>query len=242
MSPLLAIDDIHAGYQSGIDILQGLSLTVAPGGLTLVIGPNGAGKSTLLKTAFGFLRPNQGRIRFGDSEIAGAAPFAIKRLGISYVPQEINVFPLLTVEENLHMGGWVFRRDRARLKTQIDAIYGIFPVLAERRRQPAGNLSGGQGRMLSVARELMTQPKLLLVDEPTAGLSPVLVDQIYALLRTAREAIGATILLVDQNIEAAVAQADFVYLVNLGRVKAEGPAAEFTPPRVRALIRECLLG
>jgi ABC-type branched-subunit amino acid transport system ATPase component len=242
MPPLLTIDDVHAGYQSGVDILQGLSLSVAPGGMTLVIGPNGAGKSTLLKTAFGFLRPSQGRIRFSDSEIAGAAPFAVKRLGISYVPQEINVFPLLTVEENLRMGGWVFRRDRARLKAQIEAIYGIFPVLAERRRQPAGNLSGGQGRMLSVARELMTQPKLLLVDEPTAGLSPALVDQVYALLRTAREAIGATILLVDQNIEAAVKEADFVYLVNLGRVKAEGPAAEFTPPRVRALIQECLLG
>ncbi len=242
MPPLLMIDDVHAGYQSGVDILQGMSLTVAPGGLTLVIGPNGAGKSTLLKTAFGFLRPSQGRIRFADAEIAGAAPFAIKSLGISYVPQEINVFPLLTVEENLRMGGWVFRRDRARLKAQIERVYTIFPPLAERRRQPAGNLSGGQGRMLSVARELMTEPKLLLVDEPTAGLSPALVDQVYALLRTAREAIGATILLVDQNIEAAVKEADFVYLVNLGRVKAEGPAAEFTPPRVRDLIRECLLG
>jgi len=241
-APLLEIDDVHAGYQSGVDILQGLSLGVAPGGLTLVIGPNGAGKSTLLKTAFGFLHPHRGRIRFAGAEIAGAAPFAIKRLGISYVPQEINVFPLLSVEENLRMGGWVFRRDRARLKAQVEAIYGIFPVLAERRRQPAGNLSGGQGRMLSVARELMTQPKLLLVDEPTAGLSPALVDQVYALLRTARQSIGAAILLVDQNIEAAVAQADFVYLVNLGRVKAEGPAAEFTPPRVRELIQECLLG
>jgi ABC-type branched-subunit amino acid transport system ATPase component len=242
MTPLLAIDEVHAGYQSGIDILQGLSLAVAPGRLTLVIGPNGAGKSTLLKTAFGFLRPHQGRIRFGEADIAGAAPHAVKRLGISYVPQEINIFPLLTVEENLRMGGWVFRRDRARLTARLEAVYGIFPVLAERRRQPAGNLSGGQGRMLSVARELMTEPKLLLVDEPTAGLSPALVEQVYALLRTARDAIGATILLVDQNVEAALGQADFVYLLNLGRVKAEGPAAEFPPARVRDLIRECLLG
>src|SRR5581483_8771430 len=131
MRPLLVIDDVHAGYQSGVDILQGLSLSVAPGGLTLVIGPNGAGKSTLLKTAFGFLRPSRGRIRFADTEIAGAAPFAIKRLGISYVPQEINVFPLLTIEENLRMGGWVFRRDRARLRAQIERVYAIFPALAE---------------------------------------------------------------------------------------------------------------
>jgi len=240
--PLLAVDGVHAGYQSGVDILQGLSLTVMPGDLTLVIGPNGAGKSTLLKTAFGFLQPHRGRIRFRETEIAAKAPHAIKRLGISYVPQEINIFPLLTVEENLRMGGWVFRRDRARLKAQIDRIYEIFPILAERRRQPAGNLSGGQGRMLSVAREIMTEPKLILVDEPTAGLSPALVDQVYALLQTARASIGATILLVDQNIEAAVAQADFVYMLDLGRVKAAGPAAEFGPARVRALIQECLLG
>ncbi|HEX3883362.1 MAG TPA: ABC transporter ATP-binding protein [Stellaceae bacterium] len=242
MPPLLTVEDVYAGYQSGVDILQGLSLRVAPAGLTLVIGPNGAGKSTLLKTAFGFLHPHQGRIRFAETEIAGAAPHAVKRLGISYVPQEINIFPLLTVEENLRMGGWVFRRDRTRLKARIEAIYGIFPALAEGRRQPAGNLSGGQGRMLSVARELMTEPKLLLVDEPTAGLSPALVEQVYALLRTAREAIGATILLVDQNVEAALGQADSVYLLNLGRVKAEGPAAAFPPARVRDLIRECLLG
>jgi len=240
--PLLAVDGVHAGYQSGVDILRGLSLDVALGGLTLVIGPNGAGKSTLLKTAFGFLRPHRGRIRFAGEEIAARAPHAVKRLGISYVPQEINTFPLLTVEENLRMGGWVFRRDRTRLQARIAAIYDIFPALAERRREPAGNLSGGQGRMLAVARELIAEPKLLLVDEPTAGLAPALVDQVYALLQTAREAIGATILLVDQNIEAALGQADFVYLLNLGTVKAAGPAGDFPPDRVRALIRECLLG
>ena len=240
--PLLAVEGVRAGYQSGVDILQGLSLEAAEGRLTLVIGPNGAGKSTLLKTVFGFLRPHAGRISFRGAPIAGLRPAAVKRLGVGYVPQEINTFPLLTVEENLRMGGWIFRRDKARLKRQAERIYDTFPALAERRRAPAGALSGGQARMLSVAREMMVEPALMLVDEPTAGLAPNLVDQVYGLLRTARDRLGAAVLLVDQNVEQAVAQADHVYMVDLGRIRAAGPPAEFGPARVEALIRECLLG
>jgi ABC-type branched-subunit amino acid transport system ATPase component len=239
---LLTVDDLVAGYQRGIDILQGLSLTVEPGSLTLVIGPNGAGKSTLLKTIFGFLKPQRGSIRFEGAEIAGLAPAMIKRRGIGYVPQEINTFPQLTVEENLRMGGWILRHDTARLAQRMARVYHVFPVLAERRRRRAGELSGGQGRMLSVAREMMTEPPLLLVDEPTAGLAPNLVDQVYRVLETARRTTGSTILLVDQNVEDALAHADAVHMVNLGRIKAAGPAAEFPPQRVRALIQECLLG
>lgn len=238
----LVVEEVRAGYQSDIDILQGVSLRVEAGSLTLVIGPNGAGKSTLLKTVFGFLKAHNGTIRFGDREIETLEPHEVKALGIGYVPQEINIFPLLTVEENLRMGGWTIRRDPARLKAQLAKIYEVFPVLAERRRSPAGDLSGGQGRMLSVAREMVTEPKLLLVDEPTAGLAPNLVDRVYELLQVARRVLGATILLVDQNIEDAVGQADTVYLMNLGTVKAQGPARDFTPQRVRDLIQECLLG
>jgi ABC-type branched-subunit amino acid transport system ATPase component len=240
--PILAVEDIHAGYVSGVDILQGPSVAVALNSLTLVIGPNGAGKSTLLKTIFGFLKPHQGTVRFQGAEISGREPFAIKSLGVSYVPQEINTFPLLTVEENLRMGCWTFRRDAARLKTQLTRIYEVFPALAHKRKAAAGDLSGGQGRMLSVAREMMSEPSLLLVDEPTAGLAPALVDQVYELLEQARRALGASILLVDQNIEDAVKQSDFVYMLNLGRVKAQGPAEEFTPTRTRDLIQECLVG
>ncbi|MFI4986943.1 MAG: ABC transporter ATP-binding protein [Alphaproteobacteria bacterium] len=239
---LLAVDELYAAYQPGVDILQGLSLAVRPGSLTLVIGPNGAGKSTLLRAIFGFLKPHGGAIRFLEQSALGLQPYQVKALGISYVPQEINTFPSLTVEENLRMGGWTLRKDKLRLAAQIDKLYGIFPVLAERRKTRAGDLSGGQGRMLSVAREMMTDPKLMLVDEPTAGLAPNLVDQVYELLRTARRSIGATILLVDQNIEEAIPHADYVYMVNLGRIKAEGPPAEFASARVRALIQECLLG
>lgn len=241
-APLLVVDDLHAGYQSGVDILQGLSLSVAEGGLTLVIGPNGAGKSTLLKTIFGFLKPHRGQIRLREEEITGRAPHALKRLGVSYMPQEINTFPLLSVEENLRMGAWTFRHDKRRLQARLRRIYEVFPVLGERRKATAGDLSGGQGRMLSVAREMMAEPRLLLVDEPTAGLAPALVDQVYDLLAQTRRELGATILLVDQNIEDAVAKADHVYMLNLGRLKAQGPAAEFTPSRTRELIQECLLG
>jgi ABC-type branched-subunit amino acid transport system ATPase component len=241
-APLLVVDDLHAGYQSGVDILQGLSLSVAEGGLTLVIGPNGAGKSTLLKTIFGFLKPHRGHISLHEEEITGRAPHALKRLGVSYMPQEINTFPLLSVEENLRMGAWTFRRDKRRLQARLQRIYEVFPVLAERRKATAGDLSGGQGRMLSIAREMMAEPRLLLIDEPTAGLAPALVDQVYDLLAQARRELGATILLVDQNIEDAVGTADHVYMLNLGRLKAQGPAAEFTPSRTRELIQECLLG
>jgi ABC-type branched-subunit amino acid transport system ATPase component len=240
--PILAVEEVRAGYTSGVDILQGPSIAVAAKSLTLVIGPNGAGKSTLLKTIFGFLKPHQGTVQFHGEEISGRQPYSIKSLGISYVPQEINTFPLLTVEENLRMGCWTFRRDAARLKSQLARIYEVFPALAQKRKAAAGDLSGGQGRMLSVAREMMTEPALMLVDEPTAGLAPALVDQVYELLQQGRRALGATILLVDQNIEDAVRQSDFVYMLNLGRVKAQGPAEEFTPARTRDLIQECLIG
>jgi len=241
-APLLAVEDLHAGCQNGVDILQGLSLEVAQNSLTLVIGPNGAGKSTLLKSIFGFLKPHRGAVRLRGEDISGREPHAVKRLGVSYMPQEINTFPLLTVEENLRMGGWTFRRDAARLRLRIARIYEVFPALADKRKAAAGDLSGGQGRMLSVAREVMAEPSLMLVDEPTAGLAPALVDQVYGLLQQARRALGTTILLVDQNIEDAVAQSDHVYMLNLGRIKAQGPAAEFTPRRTRDLIQECLVG
>lgn len=239
---MLAIEELYAGYQRGVDILQGLSLLVRPGSLTLVIGPNGAGKSTLLRAIFGFLKPHRGAIRFRGERIDGLQPFHIKTLGIGYVPQEINTFPQLTIEENLRMGGWTLRRDRALLGERLDKVFTVFPALADRRGKRAGELSGGQGRMLSVAREMMTEPPLMLVDEPTAGLAPNLVDQVYEVLVTARRTTGTTILLVDQNVEDAIRHADEVYMINLGRVMAAGPAAEFGEERVRGLIQECLQG
>jgi len=240
--PLLVVDDIHAAYQPGVDILQGMSLTVSPGGFVLVIGPNGAGKSTLLKSVFGLLTVHRGGIALGGQSIAGLAPHEIKRLGVSYVPQELNTFPHLTVEENLHVGGWTLRRDKVRLKDRLARIYEIFPVLAGRRREKAGSLSGGQGRMLSVAREMITEPKLMLVDEPTVGLAPNLADQVYELLQTARKSTPTAILLVDQNVADALRHTEDVVMMNLGKVKAAGPVSEFGEARVHALVQECLLG
>ena len=239
---LLTVSDVHAGYLPGVDILRGLSLAARPNEITLVIGPNGAGKSTLLRTVFAFLAPNQGAITFQGEPTAGMRASDLKTAGISYVTQDINSFPNLTVEENLRMGAWVFRRDARRLQRQLERAYATFPVLAEKRRARAGELSGGQGRMLSVAREMMTEPRLLLVDEPTAGLAPNLVEQVYDILIATKKASGIAILLVEQNIEQALPLADYLYLLNLGRVKAEGPGREFDNSRVRVLIQECLLG
>jgi len=240
-APLLSVDALECGYQPGIDILQGLSLAAAEGKLTLVIGPNGAGKSTLLRAIFGFLRPHAGDICFMAEPTLGLEPYQVKQRGMSFVPQELNSFPGLTVEENLRMGCWTFRRDKARLAAQLEKIYGIFPALAERRRSRAGDLSGGQGRMLAIARELMASPALLLIDEPTVGLAPNLVTGVYEILAAARSVSGAAILLVEQNVEQALPLAEHVYLLNLGRVKAEGPGREFSNARVRALVQECLL-
>jgi ABC-type branched-subunit amino acid transport system ATPase component len=239
---LLTVQDVHAGYLPGVDILRGLSVNARPNEITLVIGPNGAGKSTLLRTVFAFLTPNQGTIKFRDKTTNGLRPSDLKSSGISYVTQDINSFPNLTVEENLRMGAWVFRRDKERLQRQLDRAYAVFPALAAKRGARAGELSGGQGRMLSVAREMMTEPQLLLVDEPTAGLAPNLVEQVYEILMTTKKASDIAILLVEQNVTQALPLADYLYLLNLGRVKAEGPGREFDNTRVRALIQECLLG
>ena len=241
-APLLTVADVYAGYLPGVDILRGISIAARPNEITLVIGPNGAGKSTLLRTVFAFLAPNRGAITFRERATAGLRPSDLKAAGISYVTQDINSFPGLTVEENLHMGAWIFRRDSERLRRQLERVYATFPALADKRRARAGELSGGQGRMLAVARELMTEPTRLLVDEPTAGLAPNLVEQVYDILLTAKKSSGVAILLVEQNVEQALPLADHLYLLNLGRVKVEGPGREFDNARIRALIQECLLG
>jgi ABC-type branched-subunit amino acid transport system ATPase component len=237
---LLELDRVVAGYVDGIDILNGLTLGVARGTMTGIIGPNGAGKSTSLKTIFGFLHPRSGRIVFDGRDIASQAPHVSKRLGIGYVPQGANVFPQLTVEENLQIGTWVFRRDRARVAAMLERAYTAFPRLAEKRRLRATVLSGGEAKMLSVAKELVTAPSLLLVDEPSAGLAPRIADQVYERLREV-QAAGVTILLVDQNITKAVEVSDYIYMLEMGRVGREGPRQAFAD-QLREIIRDALLG
>lgn len=236
----LVVDHVAAGYVEGIDILSDITLTVEPGSITGIIGPNGAGKSTLLRTIFGFLHPRRGTISLDDQPIQGLAPYEVKRLGISYVPQGANVFPQLTVEENLQLGAWVIRHQRARVAERLERAYAAFPRLLERRRRRATALSGGEAKMLSLAKELVTDPTLILVDEPSAGLAPRIVEQVYARLQEVRGQ-GVTILLVDQNINKAVEVSDYLYVIERGTVGRQGPRAEFAT-QLRDLVRDSLLG
>ena len=237
---LLELDGIVAGYVEGIDVLNDVGLRVERGTITGIIGPNGAGKSTLLKAVFGFLHPRRGRITFDGREIHHLAPHVIKRLGISYVAQGANIFPQLTVTENLEVGAWVFRRDASRVAAMVDRAWAAFPRLREKRRVRATGLSVGEAKMLSFAKELVTEPSLLLVDEPSAGLAPKIAAQVYARLLEAR-ASGATILLVDQNIAKAVEISDYLYMLEMGQVRHQGPQPVFAD-QVRALVRNALLG
>jgi ABC-type branched-subunit amino acid transport system ATPase component len=238
----LQIENLVAGYQEGIDILTGLSLAVEPGSVTVVIGPNGAGKSTLLKTIYGFLKPRSGQITFGGLEISRLQPHEIKHLGISYIPQDFNIFPQLTVEQNLLMGAWIFRYDKPRVRRQLDHTYTIFPVLKQYREKRSNVLSGGQLRMLSIAKEVMTGPKLMLVDEPTSGLSPKVAAEAYGFLVETQKALNAAMLLVDHNMEEAITLSDHVYVVDIGRIRVHGPKGEFTVERIKTIIQQCLLG
>jgi ABC-type branched-subunit amino acid transport system ATPase component len=239
---LLEITSITAGYLEGIDILNEISLAVQPGSVTIIIGPNGAGKSTLLKTIYGFLKPRLGRIHFDGHDITKELPHKIKHLGLSYIPQEFNIFPQLRVEENLMMGAWIFRKDKVRVQQQLEYTYGIFPALYKFRKAKADTLSGGQLRMLSIAKEVMTSPSLMLVDEPSAGLAPKIADEAYEFLMQTKQALNAAILMVDHNMETALTLADYVYVVDMGRVRCHGPKQEFDLERIKGIIQECLMG
>ena len=236
----LDVEHVAVGYVEGIDILSDVTLRVPPGSITGIIGPNGAGKSTLLRAIFGFLHARRGAIHLDGRPIHALLPYEVKRLGVSYVPQGANIFPQLTVEENLLLGAWVIRRERARVAERLERAYAAFPRLRERRRRRATGLSGGEAKMLSLAKELVTDPALLLVDEPSAGLAPRIVEQVYARLLEVR-AQGVTILLVDQNINKAVGVADYLYMIERGQVRREGPRAEFAG-QLRDIVRDSLLG
>ena len=239
----LQVADVVAGYQEGIDILNNLNITVEPASVTILIGPNGAGKSTLLKTIYGFLKPRKGSIHFGDNvDISTKLPHQIKHLGISYIPQEFNIFPHLTVEDNLRMGAWIFRGNKARVHQQLEYTYEIFPALKKFHKSRANALSGGQLRMLSIAKEVMTSPKLMLVDEPSSGLAPKIAAEAYEFLMHTQRALNAAILLVDHNMETALQLADYVYVMNMGKIHVHGPQQEFDVERVRSIIQDCLLG
>lgn len=218
---LLKVDSVTSGYGE-MEVLHEISVHVEPGEIVSIIGPNGAGKSTVMKVVFGLLKPWSGSITFKDEEIGGLSPDRIVRLGLCYVPQVDNVFPSLTVEENLEMGGFVLSGSLAERKKRI---FDMFPRLAERRRQRAGSMSGGERQMVAMGRALMLDPQLLLLDEPSAGLAPLMVDLIFETVREIN-AHGVAILMVEQNARKSLELADRGYVLATGRNQVEGPGRD----------------
>ncbi|PSN84900.1 hypothetical protein B9Q02_08370 [Candidatus Marsarchaeota G1 archaeon BE_D] len=216
---MLETIDLKSGYEHA-EVLHGINLKVIEKECTVLLGPNGAGKSTLLKTIFGILKPISGRVSFRGKEINGAKPKEVVRLGISYVPQGAEVFHNMTVEENLKLGGYALD-DKLALNKNLERVYELFPRLKERRNQKAGFLSGGERQMLAIARGLMTQPSLLMLDEPSIGLDIGKQNIVIETLKKLKEA-GITILLVEQNTKIVSDVCDKVYIINGGRIKYEG--------------------
>jgi branched-chain amino acid transport system ATP-binding protein len=233
--PLLALDNVHV-YYGNIAAVKGLSLTVMPGEIVTLIGSNGAGKSTTLRTISGLLRPRQGHLTFEGRRIDRTGADEIVRLGIAQAPEGRRIFPRMTVAENLDLGAFL-RKDRAAIAADRERVLELFPRLRERIAQKAGTMSGGEQQMLAVARALMARPKLLLLDEPSMGLAPVLVDLIFETISTIREG-GTTVLLVEQNALAALRVADRAYVLESGLLNMEGSARELArdPEVVRAYL------
>jgi len=230
---LLRAEGLTAGYGK-LPILHGVTLEVRQGEMVCVIGPNGAGKSTSFKAIVGFVRPTSGRVLFDGEAITGLRPDQVLPLGLAYVPQGRVVLPQMTVLENLEMGAYI-ERDGGRIREALERVYALFPILAERRRQKAGTMSGGEQQMIAIARALMTTPKLVLLDEPSLGLSPKFVSIIFDRLCEMRRA-GYTLMVVEQNAARALAVADRGYVLELGRNRFEGTGQSLlADPEVKRL-------
>jgi ABC-type branched-subunit amino acid transport system ATPase component len=210
---ILEAENITAGYTSEVNILSNVSMQLESGQIVSIIGPNGAGKSTLLKTIFGILKPAKGKIRLRGEDITGLKPDKIAKKGISYVPQINNVFPSLTIQENLDMGAFIRSDDYSQ---RLDQIYQLFPILGERKKQKAGQLSGGQRQMVAMGRALMVDPQVLLLDEPSAGLAPNLVEMIFEKIIDINKT-GVSMIIVEQNAREALKMADHGYVLAMGR-------------------------
>jgi len=229
---LLTVEGVVAGYSAADEVLKGVDLEVERGEIVSVIGPNGAGKSTLLKVIAGVLAPSRGRVRLDGTPIEGRRPREISRLGVAFVPQERNVFPTLSVRENLEMGGYL---EPARARERLDAIFGRFPLLAERRRHAARTLSGGQRQILAMAMALMVAPSLLLLDEPSAGLAPMAAERLFETIGAINRD-GVAIVMVEQNALEALAIARRGYILVDGRNSRTGEArALAADPDVRRI-------
>jgi len=232
---MLQLEAVCSGYGK-LEIIQAASLQVPDGAIVGIIGPNGAGKSTLLKTAFGYLTPSAGRMVFDGRDLAGRRPDEIMRFGVGYLSQAGGLFAEMTVQDNLVLGGYTV--SRAVKRQAIDEVYARFPIFRDRRRQLAGSLSGGEQRLLAIARALIAHPRLLLLDEPSAALAPRFIDEIYATLE-ALNRDGLALLIVEQNVEAILAVAHRVFVLDLGQNAFDGTPAEL---RASDRIRRLYLG
>ena len=219
---MLEVGGLHAGY-GAVEVLRGVDMTVAEGEIVAVLGSNGVGKSTLNNTLSGIYPPFAGSVRFAGRDIAGAAPKTIVELGLIQVPEGRRIFPNLTVRENLELGG--YRRGRVNRAGNLERVCAVFPRLAERDGQRAGTLSGGEQQMLAIGRGLMAEPRILILDEPSLGLSPLLVEEMFALIRRINQD-GIAVLLVEQNVVQSLALADRGYIMENGRFTLSGPSAE----------------
>jgi branched-chain amino acid transport system ATP-binding protein len=233
----LTVRDVVAGYTREVPILRGVELTAEEGRVTAIIGPNGAGKSTLLKTIYGYLRPQRGEIAHRGRPLTGLEPKDMLGHGIAYLLQGHSVFPSMTVHENLELGAWILGRDRHAVVAAFEGVYERFPRFKDRRRQLAGALSGGEQRLLEIARLTMTDPQTLLIDEPSVGLMPKLVDSVYEEIVKLKDERRFTIVMVDQNVKKAIETADYVYVLRLGENSRHGPRDEFQG-RLAEIIRE----
>ena len=231
--PVLEIRDLVAGYSPELDILSGVSIRVLAGEIVTVVGPNGAGKSTLMKAVIGLLAPRNGRVSLRDTDITGRPPHEIVRLGVGYVPQRENVFESMSVMENLELGSLGPRGLKGTAR--IEELFRLFPRLGERRRQIVGTMSGGERQMVAMARALMPNPQILLLDEPSAGLAPMFVEAVFRQV-TEINAAGVSILMVEQNARAALALSHRGYVLDLGRNAFEGPGPQLlADPRLAEL-------
>jgi branched-chain amino acid transport system ATP-binding protein len=221
---MLTLDGVHTFYDKS-HILHGVSLEVRPGEVVGLLGRNGVGKSTTLKTIMGLVRPSEGRIAFEEKDIAGAAPYRLARAGIGYVPEDRRIFKLLSVLENLRTGLDRPEVTPERRQALLDKVYKSFPILAERRSQAGGTLSGGEQQMLAIARAMMLEPRIILLDEPTEGLMPRMVSQIREIIEVLHRE-GVAILLVEQNVPMTLAVSDRVYIMEKGVVRHHAPAAD----------------
>ena len=224
---MLEITGLDVGYYKDLNIISGLNIKARKNQITAILGANGVGKSTALKAMFGFQKPNAGEILLQGESIIDVPTHEKILKGLAYIPQQHSIFKDMSVQENLELGGWTFKRDKKTIRDKIEANYERFPILKEKRKQITGELSGGQQRMVEIGRTLMAEPKMLLIDEPTAGLSKMLAQEVYQMLQELTSRDNLSILIVDQEIRQALKIADYVYVLELGRNKFEGPAEEF---------------